>query len=204
MRIAFDANGTLFALEPVRAILGAEATEAFFERTLHTAAALSFAGLWAPFDEVAKRALATTCAKLELDADQDAVLAALTELPPAQGAHEAVERAGGCAILTNGGRDSTASLVERAGLAIDEILSCEEVRAYKPSPAPYRYARERLGEVVLVAAHGWDVVGARAAGLRAIWVDTQEREWPVAGAEPGERASSLVEAVERALGPERA
>lgn len=200
MKVAFDANGTLFALDPVEALLGAEAAEAFFERTLHTAASLTIAGVWAPFEEVAASALATACAKLELDADQDAVLAALKELPPVEGARDAVERAGDCAILTNGGRETTATLVERAGLAIGEIVSCEEVRAYKPSVTVYRHARERLGDYVLVAAHAWDVAGARAAGVRAVWVDAAERAWPLAGVEPGERASSLVEAVERALG----
>jgi 2-haloacid dehalogenase len=200
VRVAFDANGTLFALEPIERLLGRQATEAFFQRTLHTAAVVTLAGLWAPFEEVARRALATTCATLELDVDQEAALAALRELPPQEGAREAVELAAGCAIVTNGGRDSTAGLVDRAGLRVAEIVSCEEVRAYKPAPAAYRHARDRLGEYVLVAAHGWDVVGARAAGIRAIWVDSGEREWPVAGGKPGERASSLVEAVERALG----
>jgi 2-haloacid dehalogenase len=200
VRIAFDANGTLFALDPVKELLGDAATEAFFERALHTAAVLTLAGLWAPFDEIAESALATACAQLGLDADRRAVLDAMKELPPSDVAREAVARAGDCAILTNGGRDTTAALVDRAGLPIGEIVSCEEVRAYKPSAAPYLHARERLGEYVLVAAHGWDVVGARAAGVRAIWVDADERVWPVAGAEPGERASSLVEAAELALG----
>jgi 2-haloacid dehalogenase len=77
-------------------------------------------------------------------------------------------------------------------------VSCEEVRAYKPSSAPDLHARELLGEYLLVAAHAWDVAGARAAGVRAIWVDRDERTWPVAGAEPGERAGSLVEAVQQA------
>lgn len=199
MKVVFDANGTLFSLDPVKKLLGDEVTEAFFQRTLHSAAALTFAGLWAPFDEVARRALATTCATLGLDADRDAVIAALEELPAQDGAREAVERAGDCAILTNSGRESTAELVARAGLAVGDIVSCEEVRAYKPSPVPYSHARERLGDFVLVAAHGWDVVGTRAAGVRAVWVDTGEHEWPLAGAEPAERASSLVEAVERAL-----
>lgn len=200
MRIAFDANGTLFTLEPVQNLLGKAEAEAFFERTLHTAAALTLAGAWAPFDEIAERALAATCARFELDVDQGAVLDALQELPPAVDAHEAVERAGDCAIVTNGGRDATAKLVERAGLAVSEIVSCEEVRAYKPSAVPYLRARERLGGYILIAAHGWDIAGARAAGVRAIWVDREEREWPLAGVGPGERAASLVEAVERALG----
>lgn len=192
----FDANGTLFGLDPVERLLGPAATEAFFERTLHSAASLTLAGTWAPFAEVARSALATTCAKLELDVDQEAALRALSELPAAPDAAEAVALAGDCAILTNGGLESTRSLVERAGLPVATVLSCEEVRAYKPSAAPYLYARERLGECVLVAAHAWDVAGAGAAGLRAIWVDRSERTWPLAGVEPGERAASLTEAVE--------
>lgn len=193
----FDANGTLFGLDPVEELLGLAAAEAFFERTLHSAASLTLAGAWAPFAEVARDALATTCAKLGREVDVDEVLDALSELPAAPDAAEAVALAGECAILTNGGLESTRSLVERAGLPIDTILSCDEVRAYKPSAAPYLHARERLGECVLVAAHAWDVAGARAAGLRAIWVDRTERTWPLAGVEPGERAASLVEAVGR-------
>jgi 2-haloacid dehalogenase len=123
------------------------------------------------------------------------VLRALSELPAAPDAAEAAALAGDCAVLTNGGLASTRALVERAGLPIETILSCEEVRAYKPSAAPYLHAREHFGECVLVATHAWDVAGARAAGLRAIWVDRSERTWPLAGVEPGERAASLVEAV---------
>jgi 2-haloacid dehalogenase len=192
--VVFDANGTLFDLAPVRDLLGPAATEAFFERTLHSAASLSFAGVWAPFDEVAARALATTCAKLELDVAQDEVLQRLAELPAAEGAREAVEAAGGAAILTNGGLETTRALVRRAALPIETILSCEEVRVYKPARPAYELARGRLGDCVLVAAHGWDVVGARAAGLRAVWVAAEEREWPLAGTEPAERATALAEA----------
>ena len=36
--VVFDANGTLFTLEPVQELLGEAAAEAFFQRTLHTAA----------------------------------------------------------------------------------------------------------------------------------------------------------------------
>jgi len=195
--IVFDANGTLFDLAPVRDAIGGPAElEAFFERALHTAAALTLAGAWAPWDELAAAALATTCANVRLHVDQAAVLAALEELPPMEDAQAAVTAAGTCAILTNGGGASTRALVERGGLDIPTILSCEEVRAYKPSAAPYRLVQERLGEdCVLVAAHAWDVAGARAAGLRAIWVDREERHWPLAGLEPSERAPGLVEAV---------
>ena len=50
-------------------------------------------------------------------------------------------------------------------------------------------------EATLVAAHAWDIVGARAAGLESIWVDRLERRWPLPVAEP-RRAASLLEAAE--------
>lgn len=49
-----------------------------------------------------------------------------------------------------------------------------------------------------MAAHGWDVLGARAAGLSAIWVDRLERRWPFPTVEPP-WADTLVTAVELAL-----
>lgn len=53
--------------------------------------------------------------------------------------------------------------------------------------------------MTLVAAHGWDVLGAMNAGLQAVWVDREEREWPFPVAEP-ERASTLPDAVALAVG----
>jgi 2-haloacid dehalogenase len=197
--IVFDANGTLFDLRAAAPAVGGQtALEAWFERVLHGAATLSLTGAWAPFDELARAALATTCAKLGLeDVDVEAVLDRLERLPAFPDAPAAVERAGGrAAILTNGSAATTRKLVERAGLPIETILSCEEVRAYKPAAAPYALARERLGDdAVLVAAHAWDVAGARAAGLRAIWVDRSERRWPLPGVDPSEHAGTLLEAV---------
>jgi FMN phosphatase YigB (HAD superfamily) len=54
--------------------------------------------------------------------------------------------------------------------------------------------------VTLVAAHGWDVLGARAAGLDAVWVDRVEHVWPFPSAEPA-RAPDLERAVELAVLP---
>jgi FMN phosphatase YigB (HAD superfamily) len=55
-----------------------------------------------------------------------------------------------------------------------------------------------LGELVLIAAHRWDVVGARAAGLQAVWIDRLEKRWPFPLDEPP-RAAGSVEAAELAL-----
>ena len=79
------------------------------------------------------------------------------------------------AILSNGSPRMLAGAAESAGLAplLDAILSVEEVGVYKPSPAVYRLAADRLGvwpaEVAFVSANGWDACGARASGFRVAW-----------------------------------
>ena len=180
MNIVFDAMGTLFDLAPVRERLGPAATEAWFERILHSAAALTMLGEFVPFKELARTTLATTTAKLGIDADHDDVLAQLQQLPPADGAREALEGAQHAFVLTNGGREGGEKLLENAGLSdlVERVFGVDEVGAYKPDPRPYRLVLDELGEATLVAAHAWDCAGALRAGLNAVWVRSEEQTWP--------------------------
>jgi 2-haloacid dehalogenase len=68
-----------------------------------------------------------------------------------------------------------AAAAESAGLAplLEHVLSVEEVGVYKPSPAVYRLAADRLGlwpaEIGFVSANGWDAAGAKAFGFSVAW-----------------------------------
>ena len=211
--LVFDVLGTLFQLRPLAERLeelGAPegALDAWFERLLHSAAAVTLTGDFVPFAELARTALGTAAARFGVDVDPDDVLPLLARLPPYPDVRPAVGRlqeAGvAWAVLTNGGAEQTRALLEAAGLAeqVWHVVSVEEVRAYKPHPAPYRHVVELLElppeRVTLVAAHGWDVLGARAAGLDAVWVDRIEHRWPFPSPEP-QRAPDLERAVELAL-----
>jgi 2-haloacid dehalogenase len=213
--VVFDVMGTLFELAPLRRRLDAigapgATLEAWFGRLLHAATSLTLAGEFRPFAELADASLRTTLAQQGLDESQASeVVAGLAELPPYEDAEEALSHAHAAevavAVLTNGGESNTRKLLESARLDryIDAFISVDEVRAYKPAPAPYHQAAAHLGvdvgDAVLVAAHGWDVVGALSAGLQAIWVDRLERRWPFPLPEP-RRASSVAEAVEEVVG----
>ena len=211
--VVFDALGTLFQLRPLAERLeelGApEATfDAWFERLLHSAAAVTLTGDFVPFADLARTTLLTATARFGVELDPDDVLALFGRLPPYPDVRPAAERlqeAGvAWAVLTNGGPEQTRALLHAAGLAdrVRHVVSVEEVRAYKPHSAPYRRVVELLElpaeRVTLVSAHGWDVLGARAAGLRAVWVDRVEHRWPFPSAEPP-RAPDLERAVDRAL-----
>lgn len=86
------------------------------------------------------------------------------------------------AALSNGGFALLTRLVKDARLPFDCILSAELARTYKPDVAVYRTAAELLDvapeQVLMVAAHKWDLVGARAAGLRTAFVDRPEEKGP--------------------------
>jgi 2-haloacid dehalogenase len=78
--------------------------------------------------------------------------------------------------LTNSPLAVARAQVTSAGLAelFDDVLSADEVRQLKPGPRPYWLVAERtgvdIGDVMLVAAHAWDVSGALAAGARAAFI----------------------------------
>jgi 2-haloacid dehalogenase len=209
--VIVDVLGTLFSLDAVRAKLtdtGAPpaALEAWFERTLHGALTLTTVGEFRPFRDVARAALQTTLAQLELDVAQaEEILASLNDVQPHDDAAAALDRLAGANVrivaLTNSGAQQTEEILEQSSLRerFEQVFSVSEVGAYKPDRRPYEHVVSELGvaaaEASLVAAHAWDVVGARAAGLESIWVARLERRWPLPLPEPL-RAPSLLDAAE--------
>lgn len=84
--------------------------------------------------------------------------------------------------LSNGGFGLLVALAKAADLPFDAIVSAELARAYKPAPAPYLTTARLLDvaphEVLLVAAHSWDIAGARAAGLRTAFLERPAEKGP--------------------------
>ncbi|MBV9196373.1 MAG: HAD-IA family hydrolase, partial [Solirubrobacterales bacterium] len=66
-------------------------------------------------------------------------------------------------------------LVRQADLRFDCLLSAELARVYKPAAEVYRTGVRLLGlepgEVMMLAAHPFDLAGARGAGLRTAFID---------------------------------
>ncbi|MFE5603541.1 haloacid dehalogenase type II [Streptomyces coelicoflavus] len=106
--------------------------------------------------------------------------------------------------LSNASRATLLRLNEHAGLRWHQALSAEDARAYKPSPEVYRLALTAAGcppeRVLMVAAHAWDLRGARAVGMRTAYVGrpvgdpprpTDAFDWAVDGLD--ELAAALTE-----------
>ena len=88
---------------------------------------------------------------------------------------EALRRDHVTATLSNGHVALLVDLARHGDMRFDAILSAQMTGAYKPAPETYRMAATFLdvepGELMLVAAHPWDLAGARAAGLRRAFVE---------------------------------
>ena len=125
--------------------------DAWFERLLHSAAAVTLAGDFVPFADLARSTLATTAARLDVQLDPDELLPLFTQLPAYPDARPSLERleAAGAAVcvLTNGGGEQTRALLEAAGLAGSVRLE----RSWPfPPPEPTRAPDlERAAELAL-------------------------------------------------------
>jgi 2-haloacid dehalogenase len=193
--VAFDVVETLFSLEPMaerfRTLgLPGEALKIWFARLLRNAFALDASGTFRPFGEIARATLEVLMAESGRSAAAPAIdqaLRGLSELPacsdvaPAfQMLHEAGMRT---IALTNGHAGGTNNLLKRAGLNgfVERVISIDEVRRWKPAREVYLHAAKVAGvtpgELALVAAHAWDVHGARQAGLVTGWVSRLEKHF---------------------------
>jgi 2-haloacid dehalogenase len=94
------------------------------------------------------------------------------------------------AVFSNGTPAMIGNCLENSGLAgfFGQRISVDEVRAFKPSPAAYQHAAERLsrpaGQIRLVTSNAFDSVGASAAGMRTAWVNRSGAPFDTIGSPP--------------------
>ena len=76
--------------------------------------------------------------------------------------------------LSNASFAGMVHLARFAGLPWDCVLTAENARRYKPAPEVYLTAIELLGlapsEVMMVAAHNYDLAAARSHGMRTAFI----------------------------------
>jgi len=155
----------------------------WFGQLLQSAMVATITGRYTDFGAVGRAALEMTAARLGVelsDDDREAVVGGMTRLPAHPEVPGALRRLGEgglrLAALTNSTERVATAQLEHAGIigSFEAVLSADAVRRLKPAPEPYRMAAGRLGvdpsEVLLVAAHAWDVAGALAAGCQAAFV----------------------------------
>lgn len=103
------------------------------------------------------------------------------------------------ATLTNSPPQTLAAQLEHAGLTnyFEQTLSIDAVKKYKPAIESYQYAAKTLGvnteDVLMVAAHGWDMAGAINAGLQTAFIERKGQSLYPLAAKPQHIGKDLVE-----------
>lgn len=188
--LVFDVYGTLVDTSGVTATLmrhvGAEAVpfaRAWREKQLEYTFRRGLMRQYVDFVECTAQALAYVAQSRGIDLSASAtreLLAAYRVLPVFGDVQSCLWRALSLHYrlfaLSNGRRDHIHALLKTAGVEplFEDIISVDEVQTYKPDPVVYRHFCTRTDMLPdhcwLVSCNPFDVIGAIAAGLRAVWV----------------------------------
>jgi len=210
--MVFDAYGTLFDVLSVTSLCellfpgsGTALAVTWRSKQLQYSLLRSMMDRYADFWQVTQDALvySTKALQLEMTADTRAQLLdayrTLHAFPDVKPGLTALKAKGvRLAILSNGAPAMLRSATQSAGIVdlLDEIISVDDIKMFKPHPRVYALASERLrvttDEIGFVSSNGWDVAGATSAGLTAFWIQRAAAEPPE---ELGYRAARVLHAI---------
>lgn len=202
--ITFDSYGTLVDTDAAEQALADRVSDPEPVSKLWRARSLEYTFVanhidaYEPFYEINRDALqyALDAHGVDLSTDErDEILSVYHELDVFEDVRDGIERLrdGGyeCYVVSNGNPEMLASLVEHAeiGDLIEDTISADEVRTFKPDAEIYRHAAGRTGtpieEIAHVAAGWFDIMGAQHAGMQGVWVDRKGSPFETFDGDPG-------------------
>ena len=195
--IVFDVNETLSDMSPMAARfveVGAPANLAiaWFANLLRDGFALAAAGDNEKFALIGAEALRGLLRDVplsrSLEEAREHILGGLAELdlhPDVVNGVRALRAAGFRMVtLSNGSTQVAERLLTKAGIRseFETLLSVQDAPAWKPVRAAYDYAADACGvepdQMILVAAHPWDIHGASRAGMQTAWLNRSDDPYP--------------------------
>lgn len=100
-------------------------------------------------------------------------------------------------VLSNGDPDMLETAKQYHGIAFDRVISVAVANAFKPHHATYEKAAELIGvtreQVLFVANHAFDCIGAKAAGMRTAFINRRRRPFGGSPHQPDLIAASMAE-----------
>lgn len=156
-----------------------------------------------PYREIGRRALSYTLERAGIPhtpAEVASLVARIERLRPFDDVVAALGRLHAryaLIILSNGDPDMLENAKPHIGFEFDRYISIAGAGHFKPHAATYRKAAEILdtdiGRIMHVANHAFDCIGAKAAGMRAGFVNRRRRPWEDTPYQPDLVVSSFTE-----------
>jgi 2-haloacid dehalogenase len=186
--LVFDVNQTMLDLNALRPhfarVFGdGKALDEWFSLLLEYSLVVTVANAYVDFGTVARAVLemlaSTKGVKLSSE-DATQILGGVLMMPAYPDVPESLKRLRAAGFhmvtLTNSAPSAVKAQLQNAGLTqyFDEAISVDSVHRFKPDLEVYRSAAAHLGarpgELLLIAAHPWDVFGAMKAGWQGAFV----------------------------------
>jgi 2-haloacid dehalogenase len=186
--LVFDVNQTMLDLNALRPqfarVFGdGKALDEWFSLLLQYSLVVTVTDAYSDFGTVGKAVLemlASTKGVKLTPQDATRILQGMLMLPAHLDVGESLKRLRGAGFrmvtLTNSSPTAVKAQLQNAGLAqyFEESISVESVHRFKPDLEVYRSAAAHIGiqpaDLLLIAAHPWDVFGAMKAGWQAAFV----------------------------------
>lgn len=138
-----------------------------------------------PYREIGHRAVAYTMDRAGIEYTQDEVrylvgcIERLTCFPDVPAALARMQTRYKIVVLSNGDPDMLEAAKQYHRIPFDAVISVAEANSFKPHVATYTKAAElmqlRMDEVLFVANHAFDCLGAKAAGMYSAFIDRRSR-----------------------------
>jgi 2-haloacid dehalogenase len=214
--IFFDINETLLDMQAIKtglaSVLNGDETlvDLWFANLLHHSLVDVASGQFHDFIDIGAAALTMVAHSKDIFVDEatakDIIKQHITRLP----AHDdvvptlkALQSAGVTLVaLSNSSKAGLDAQLEFANIKpyFSHVLSVESVRTYKPHAAVYHWACQQANvkneDAMMVAAHGWDVSGAKATGMQTAFVERSGKMMYPLGLAPDHSIASLTALIE--------
>lgn len=215
--LLFDVNETLLDITPLKdevenVLQDPKAPELWFTTMLQYSLAATVSGQYFALPEIGAAVLRMIGRNSDIVISQEDAMQTLSimkslssHLDVKPGLQRLKDAGFRMATLTNSSQDGVKAQLQSAGLShfFERELSVESVGKFKPHADVYAWAAREMkvqpAACMLVAAHGWDVAGAKWAGMATAFIAREGQQKFSLAPEPDVDAADLV-ALAEALG----
>lgn len=207
--VFFDAYGTLYDVhsvmrkcEEIYPGYGEKISQIWRQKQLDYMWIRSLMDKYADFRSITEDALYYSLEELGLQFDKEIISTILNEYLHLNLYPEVIEaltifRPRKLAILSNGNLQMLDKLTKNSSLDkhLDEIISVDEFKVYKPKPEAYHKAAQKFGlkkeEILFISSNGWDIAGSKSYGFTVGWLNRFNKPADKLEVEPDFIASDL-------------
>jgi len=147
-----------------------------------------------PYREIGHRAVAQVMDRAKIKYTMDEIrylVGEIEKLKPFPEVPEALDRLRSkykLVVLSNGDPDMLETAKKHHKISFDRVISVAEAGSFKPHVATYTKAAELVGlkldQILFVANHAFDCIGAKSAGMRAAFIDRRSRPFGITPYQP--------------------